>query len=352
MFNPVWRKPFTGIWKVEAKINSVWLLIPGVLLLSMLLTWVVVRYALHKNMLDIPNQRSSHDEPTPRGGGLAIVLTFLGAILILFLLNGIPKPLFWALFGGGVLVSGVGFLDDHRDVPARWRFSVHIIAAVWAVFWLRESPLGVVDWIGDMLLVASITWLLNLFNFMDGIDGLTVGEAIFVSFAVGLLLLESGFGGASFRLFLLATACGGFACWNWPPAKIFMGDVGSGFLGYILGVFILESAGFGQQYLYVWLILLGVFLVDATFTLVRRILTNQNWVQAHRSHAYQHAATFLKSHKKVTLSVLTINFLWLFPLSACVLIWPDTAPLLLLSAYFPLIWIVVILQAGMKFSRF
>ena len=327
-------------------------MMPGVLFLSMFSTRIVLRYALHKNLLDIPNRRSSHDEPTPRGGGLAIVLTFLGAILILYLLNGIPKPLFWALFGGGVLVSGIGFLDDHQDVPARWRFLVHIIAAVWAIFWLRGNPHGVGDWVSDMLLVVCITWLLNLFNFMDGIDGLAVGEAVFVSFAAAILLLGSGFSGVGFRLFLLAAACGGFAYWNWPPAKIFMGDVGSGFLGYILSVFILESAGFGQKYLYIWLILLGVFLVDTSFTLIRRILTSQNWIQAHRSHAYQHAAILLRDHKKVTLLVLAINFLWLLPLSVCVLIWPDRTFLFLLSAYLPLVWLAVKLQAGMRCSPF
>ncbi|MEW6682145.1 MAG: glycosyltransferase family 4 protein [Nitrospirota bacterium] len=219
-----------------------------------------------------------------------------------------------ALLAGGALVAGVGWLDDRRGVSAGLRASIHVIAAVWAVwclggfqsfdFGVTVLPLGMA---GDFLAVVGIAWLVNLYNFMDGIDGLAGGEAVSVALVGSGLLAFAGGGGMGLAVLSLAAAAGGFLVVNWPPAKIFMGDVGSGLLGYAFGVLALASERAGTVPLIVWIILLGVFIVDATATLIFRVMKGERWYEAHRSHAYQRAVQAGYSHRTVTLAVLGLN---------------------------------------------
>jgi Fuc2NAc and GlcNAc transferase len=149
---------------------------------------------------------------------------------------------------------------------------------------------------------------------MDGIDGIAASEAIFVTGAAAALALGAGrLSGATGVELVTAAACAGFAAWNWPPARIFMGDVGSGYLGFLIGVLAVAEARENPVALWIWLILGGVFFVDATVTLVRRLVRRERVSQAHRSHAYQWLARRWKSHKKVTLGVTAVNVLWLLP---------------------------------------
>jgi Fuc2NAc and GlcNAc transferase len=327
-------------------------LLVATLLVSLALTLRVRGYAL-KRLLDLPNARSSHVAPTPRGGGLAVVLSFALAVAILFIVGGIDLREGMAL-GGGLWVAAIGFWDDHEHVAARWRISVHFAAAAWALFWLggfSEMVLNgqtvVLAWSGSVLAAVFIVWMLNLFNFMDGIDGIAGAETVCVAAAAATLLLAFGGGGRhALHVALLAFAVMGFLVWNWPPAKIFMGDVGSGFLGFLLGVFAILTAVARELNLAIWLILAGVFLVDATFTLLRRMASGQRWYDAHRSHAYQHAAVLLESHKRVTVAVLLINGFWLLPWAAAAACWPRLELWFLLIAYVPLILLAARLDAG------
>ncbi|QPK61832.1 glycosyltransferase family 4 protein [Methylomonas sp. LL1] len=329
-----------------------------VLLVSILLTGVIRSYALSRKVLDIPNQRSSHTVPTPRGGGLAIVLAFMAALLMLFFTSRIDVIELAAL-SSGLLVAGIGFCDDHGHVAARWRFLTHVLAALMALIFLQGLPLlllptpidgflnrRIVDlaWLGYPLGVLFLVWLLNLFNFMDGTDGIAASESLFVSLALAgyLFYLDQGL----FRISIsLAAASLGFLCWNWPKARIFMGDVGSGFLGLLLGLLILMAARQAAVLLYCGLILFGIFVVDATYTLLYRFLSGQKWYDAHCSHTYQQAAKQY-GHLKVLLASWAINLFWLLPLSWLVFLHPSHALFGLMLAYLPLCYLAYRFKAG------
>lgn len=322
------------------------------LLVSCWLTGALRRYALRTQLLDLPNARSSHSQPTPRGGGLAIVVSFNLALLVAWWLGGVASKFAAAAGGGGLLIAAIGYLDDRYDVSARWRFLVHLFAAALALWWLGGFPSVPLfdlqlnfDWLGIPVGVLFIVWLLNLYNFMDGIDGIAGTEAVTVAASGALLLWLYGAPGTAGLLLALAAASLGFLVWNWPPAKIFMGDAGSAYLGYVLGVLALGLSG-GVLNLWVWLILLGVFVVDATYTLFRRLLRGERVYQAHRSHAYQRAARRWGSHKKVTLAVGGINVLWLLPLAWVAAAYPDWGVVTLIVAWLPLLGIAVALGAG------
>jgi UDP-N-acetylmuramyl pentapeptide phosphotransferase/UDP-N-acetylglucosamine-1-phosphate transferase len=324
-----------------------------VLVSAAALTGMMRKYAINRSLLDLSNPRSSHSIATPRGGGVSIVVTFTAALVFLFCLGRVPSHYFVALLGGGLLVSGIGFWDDHGHISARWRIIIHFAAASWALGWLGSMPpipVGDVTWslgwIGDALGVVLLVWFLNLYNFMDGIDGLATVETLCVAGGAAVILLFHGAEETPVWLGLLVASSLGFLMWNWPPAKIFMGDVGSGFLGYSLGVFAIVTASSGELPIWTWFILLGVFLVDATVTLLRRMLSGARWYEAHRSHAYQHAARSWHSHSKVTLSVLGINVLWLLPLASYASQRPDLGLVLTGIAFTPLFLLAVMLRAG------
>jgi len=289
------------------------------------LTLILRRYAIAKQLIDIPNERSSHSIPTPRGGGVAIVSTFALALPVLYSLDFISLSALYTLLGAGLLVAGIGFADDHGHVAASRRLLGHFFAAAWVLFWGKGLPavnlFGVsfdLGWLGEILAAVYLVWMLNLYNFMDGIDGLASVEAISVCLGMSLVYYLSGNVAIIWVPLVLAAAVVGFLCWNFPPAKIFMGDAGSGFLGFTLGGLVLQAGWVDPALFWSGLILLGVFIVDATLTLLRRLARGDKVHQAHRSHAYQFASRYFNSHKVVTLGVIGINLLWLYPLSVLV----------------------------------
>lgn len=308
-----------------------------ILPLSYLGTSVVRNYTLWAGILDIPNGRSSHKQATPRGGGLAVAILFLVTIIILAILGEVPERLAIALCGGGLLVTGVGWFDDCRNTKASVRAVVHLIAAVWALLWLGGLPnlnigltiipLGIT---GSILAVIGIAWAINLYNFMDGIDGIAGTEALFIGLIGGIMELALGMPALAILSLLLASACAGFLLWNWPPAKIFMGDSGSGLLGFTFAVIAVASENIQGLPLLIWVLLLGVFVVDATATLLRRIRQGECWYKPHRSHAYQLAVQGGYSHKQVTLAVLWVN-VGLAILAFVSLQWSFTMPFALLA---------------------
>jgi len=326
------------------------------LMAAYVLTGRLRRYALASSLIDIPNARSSHKQPTPRGGGLAIVIIFLAGLPVLSLAGLLAKEVMYALFGAGAWVALVGFLDDHGHIPARWRLLAHFIGGAWGLYWLGGMPplafFGYSfdsGWLVQILGMFYLVWLLNLYNFMDGIDGLASIEAITVCLG-GVLLYLSGSEtiGQGYAPLLLAMSAAGFLIWNFPPARIFMGDAGSGFLGIVLGLFSIQAAWASPNFFWSWLILLGVFIVDATWTLLRRFLRGEKIYEAHRSHAYQFASRYYGSHKVVTLAIGAINVCWLIPLSLWVGLAGLNGLLGLALAYLPLVVLAVCFRAGAK----
>ncbi|WP_434705441.1 glycosyltransferase family 4 protein [Pseudomonas sp. Z1-12] len=320
---------------------------------SLVLTWILRSYAIHKNIIDIPGGRSSHTIPTPRGGGLAFVIVFLLALPLLAGNDFLSWSAAWAMLGAGIGVAVLGFLDDHGHIAARWRLLGHFSAAIWALCWLSGLPTinlfgheFALGWFGHVLAVVYLVWMLNLYNFMDGIDGIASVEAICVCLGACVIYWLGGFNGLIVAPLMLAMVVAGFLYWNFPPARIFMGDAGSGFLGIILGLLSLQAAWVSPKLLWVWLILLGVFIVDATVTLMRRLLRGDKVYEAHRSHAYQFASRQYGRHLPVTLAVGAINLFWLLPLAACVVWWNVDGGVALTVAYAPLVFLAVRFHAG------
>ncbi|MGV8864519.1 MAG: MraY family glycosyltransferase [Pseudomonas sp.] len=332
---------------------SYWWLTPAIAVVSFFLTAALRRYAIARSLMDIPNARSSHSLPTPRGGGVAIVLAFLLALGLLFGLGALTYSDFLAIAGAGGLVAVIGFMDDHGHIAARWRLLGHFTAAAWMLAWLGGLPaislFGAtfsLGWVGHALTLLYLVWMLNLYNFMDGIDGLASVEAVCAALGACLLYGLSGHADSIWAPFLLAVSVAGFLCWNFPPARIFMGDAGSGFLGIVLGGLSLQAAWILSSLFWGWLILLGVFVVDATFTLIRRLLRGDKVYEAHRSHAYQFASRAYGRHLPVTLAVALINVLWLLPIAVCVVCFGLDGALGLLIAYVPLVALAVKFHAG------
>jgi Fuc2NAc and GlcNAc transferase len=315
------------------------------LIVSALLTGFVRRLALAHQVLDVPNDRSSHSTPTPRGGGMAIVVTLLAAIAVLGAFGAIPLRLAGVMLASGGAVATVGFIDDRRHVAAPIRLTVHFAAVslfVWCVGRLPPIDFGFAVWdlgiLGVAVGVLMLVWFLNLYNFMDGIDGIAGVEAVSVAMVAALLLMWRGADPAAPLLLLLtAAAAAGFLIWNWPPARIFMGDAGSGFLGFSLGALAWLTILSGRLSVWVWLILFGAFFVDATVTLLRRWGRGEPIATAHRSHAYQRLSRRLGSHQKVTLGCLIVNLVWLAPLAWLASAHWSSGALLTLIAWTPLV---------------
>jgi Fuc2NAc and GlcNAc transferase len=330
------------------------LIAAGALVLSAVLTRVVLWFAFRHDLLDHPNERSSHTTPTARGGGIAIVIASAIGLLLLGMRGAAEPPLIVAVLGGGTAVAIAGFIDDRRRLSARIRLLVHAAAALVALVALGGLPaiefgnhLVHFGWGGYLLGTLAIVWLLNLFNFMDGIDGIAAAEALFVVGAGALLSTVSASGiTASYAAIVFGAACLGFLIWNWAPARIFMGDVGSGYLGYVIAVLGIASARDNPATLLSWLILGGIFFCDATVTLIRRLIRGERAYEAHRSHAYQWLARRWHSHSRVTIAATAINICWLLPCALFAMAHPQFAAWSTVGAFTPLILLVLFTGAG------
>lgn len=328
------------------------------LLASITLTGLIRYFAISNKLLDIPNQRSSHTIPTPRGGGLAIVVTFFFCTLVFYFTNQAQIEIVAAL-SSALFVAIIGFYDDQNHVPARWRFLIHFFSASLAIYFIKGFPLVFfqlpmshsemtaffnLGWFGYLLGIILLVWCLNLFNFMDGTDGIAASEAIFVCTSIAGFVFSKDSNLFYLNISLAATVTG-FLGWNWPKAKIFMGDVGSGYLGLILGIMILLAAHQVPQLLFSGLILFGIFVVDATYTLIVRFYTGQKWYEAHCSHTYQRAAKKY-GHQTVLIFCWLINLFWLLPWSILVYFKPDFSYIAVIMAYSLLVFLAVHFHAG------
>ena len=273
-----------------------------------LATGALLRVLRRHAVLDHPNPRSSHTRPTPRGGGLAVVATILIAWLMIWSVFETPSVLLIVLLAAGL--AALSWLDDLKGLPVAIRLLAHAVAVVIALAALPSDGLvfqGLLPVILDRAATALIwLWFVNLYNFMDGIDGIAGVETVAIGAGVFAVAVASGLGGDHAALGLgLAGATLGFLVWNWHPARIFLGDVGSVPLGFLTAWLLFSLAAAG-----IWLpaLLLPLyFLADATLTLARRLFGGESIWQAHAGHFYQIAARRLASHARVAGAVAATN---------------------------------------------
>jgi UDP-N-acetylmuramyl pentapeptide phosphotransferase/UDP-N-acetylglucosamine-1-phosphate transferase len=314
-------------------------LLAGAFALSAFVTWLSIFYARRGNLIDQPGRRRSHVQPTPRGGGIGIV----ASALVFWCLPGFFAPAFSVLRGVTmvlplILVAGVGWVDDHRPLSARVRLTVHFLAALfpfvvaigWSIGTFGSRSLGWMSFEQDVLLpcvwATLIVWSINLHNFMDGINGLLSFQAAFVFMVLGALFWRRP--DAGWPLFVLAAALLGFLPFNFPHARTFMGDVGSGAVGLLIALAVQGSIYVGAD---VWpmrptalsgIIACSAFVVDATCNLLSRMLRGKRWYSAHREHLYQWMVRSGMSHRRVVAWYMGWNLAVVVP----VLCWLNREP--------------------------
>lgn len=293
--------------------------------LSALLTLASIRYGRRRQLIDQPGRRRSHTLPTPRGGGIGIVVAVLVCALVPALLGRSDSgtQLQLTLVAVALLiVAAIGWIDDHRGLGRRIRFIAQLFAGVLV---LASFPVGS-WWSGNegnalhiaIVLIAALTtvvWSINLHNFMDGINGLLALQAIFVLATIALLSyvpdpwsLQGAHG-----LAIIVFAILGFLPFNFPRARVFMGDVGSGSLGLIVAVAVLWQIAYTTLALGTGIILCSVFVTDATATLVSRFARGRRWYSPHREHLYQWLVRSRLSHANVVAIYMAWNVIVVLP---------------------------------------
>lgn len=313
--------------------ETAWLLVPAAALIAVAATPLVRRFALASGVVDRPGPRRSHVGTVPRGGGLAIALAALPAVLI----GSTSSTTAWVFVLGGVLVVTLGWIDDRRPQPASLRLVVQAVVAFAAV-----AALGPVDsivvagteihgvWIWSALAVIAMVWLMNLFNFMDGSDGLAATQSVSSGTLFAFAFALGGEPALALMAAVLAAAAAGFLVWNWPGARIFLGDSGSLLLGWGAGVLALAGTLSGSIGVGLAFIIVSPFVVDATLTLGWRVLRGERWYTPHRDHAYQYLIRSGWDHRRVLLAWIGLNGLVVAP--AALLVTWNTALDLAVSA--------------------
>lgn len=278
------------------------------------LTAWVKRYSLKNHLLDIPNDRGSHQEVTPRGGGIAIIVPVVLVTVIVMLFTGQHYLEYGTLILTVVSLAMIGWLDDHKDQPVLRRVGVHMMAGIIVLYGIGSVEYINIDSLklglsplAGIITVLWVAWMANLYNFMDGIDGLVAGHTAISACAIGLWFSLSGDLLTACVCYSLMAASLGFLIWNWEPARIFMGDVGSVAIGGLLaGLAVLGYQAY-QIPIMAFVLLFLVFLTDTGLTLLSRVRRRKVLWQAHREHYYQRAVATGWSHAQVTTCLLLTN---------------------------------------------
>lgn len=307
---------------------------------SFLGTYLYRKVAISRNILANLNFRTLHINPVPAGGGIVFSMVFVVGLFYHWLLNQSSNNLLLVLAVGGGAAALFGFLDDLKDIRAMKKFAVQFLLSGWTLFWLDGGPLLFIDWIPSLVSIPVtmlfLVWMMNGYNFMDGIDGMAISGAVFVSGTMIWVLLwthpESEF---IMVMALLLASSSAFLLFNWPPASIFMGDAGSAFLGYLFGPLILVTVMVGDVTIWTWLVVFGYFFADIVVTQIMRVILVKKWYLAHRSHAYQNLARITGSHIKVTGGVVLYNLIWVLPLTLWSALSPEIALYAVVLAVLP-----------------
>lgn len=321
------------------------LIIPAAI--AWIVTQLAIQYAPFMGLVHLPNNRSSHTNVTPHGGGIGIVVSTTLFTLWLLWERDVDYLAYWAAIGLALVVAIKGLVDDIRPLSASLRLVIQTAATGALLATLYTLPInglepldGIPLWLSFGLVLFAGIWWLNLFNFMDGIDGIAASQAIFMlAGAAGLIALQHPDVTQTTVwtwMICLAAATGGFLLHNWSPAKIFMGDTGSMFLAFMILFLALLTISLKWMNYASWAILGAVFISDASVTLFKRMLAGQKLSEAHRSHAYQRLARYWQSHAKASLLAAGINLFWLLPLTWLSLAYPLQSHFWLVLAYLPI----------------
>ena len=298
--------------------NSLFIVINLIIfLLSVILVRMFCSYANKKGLLAIPNARSSHEDIIPLGGGIIFILFWCIELLFAFFCNWFTVKELLIFLPGTLMVSVVGYWDDYKDLTAKKRLITQVVASILCVamvgevsslhlFGLSATYLGSS---GIVLTILGLVWSTNLYNFMDGLDGVAAVEALFVFGVGGLLFWDANATKMALLVWSLVPIIAGFLVWNWPKARVFMGDVGSYCLGFLVALFSLIGDLWYNIPVAFWFILYGVFWFDATITVIRRFCRLENLAVAHREHACQRLQRIGLSHVQVLSGVIVINII-------------------------------------------
>ncbi len=322
--------------------------------LSLLLTIYYRRVAMRYGIMDVPNERSSHKMPIPRGSGITFFLSFNLVLAVLVQQGILTLKYTFPVFLGGPVIMLLGYWDDISSIPAGVRLSVHMLVSFFVFILISSgfskditiSFLPEWPWLTTAFCILFIAWFINLYNFMDGCDGLATSVGMVGSGLISLLSYISGHQDLAVTYLILAYALAGFLVFNWHPAKVFMGDAGAYFLGYVFGALALVSKMYYDSSLYIHLIIFGLMIVDATWTLFRRATRRERIFNAHRQHGFQKLMQKGWGHARVTSLYVLITVLWLFPMAAFCITYPTKSFVFLVAAYVPVFGFILYLKAG------
>lgn len=312
--------------------------------LAVVLSYFYLRFASVYGPHAVPNHRSLHQQVIPKGGGIAVALAALPCFAILWAHGDLDRPMMNVFLVGGFAVTLGGVADDRLDIPPRYRVLMQLSAIAWVYFWLGGVPplyFGATSFdvglLGLVLLFPACMWFFNLFNFVDGTDGMAASATAFIGGMMsGVMVLAKQYDLAAI-LAVVAVASLAFLRFNWPPARMFMGDAGTSFLSYTFVAAILVSLSRQAVSLWIWLVVFAFYFADTTTTTTIRALTVPHFYRGHRSHAYQNLARIWGSHLRILTVVLAIDLFWVAPGVVIALRYPACAGLTTAAVYAPLV---------------
>jgi Fuc2NAc and GlcNAc transferase len=307
---------------------------------------LLTKTAKYIGLIDNPTERSSHTKPTPSGGGLVLVLIIL--ISNINLVKVCPE-----FFFGGLLIAGISFIDDIKPVPARYRLIIQIlVVGAMVIFLPLQNPIRFIPIVVFKIIIFfSGVWFINIYNFMDGIDGLAGGYA--TAAAIGFLyciqntiIVENWNINIYLQLIYVTLP---FLVFNWYPAKIFMGDTGSTFIGFAFFCLGARALIFGNNIMYSFAIIMSFFWIDATMTLLRRFFNGKKILQPHKEHAF-HKATRLFGHWKVSSFMILVTMFWLTPMAKLAVTYKEWDNTLAIISVLPVFGIIMVFKPGLPFE--
>lgn len=334
--------------------SNLFYMLLAIYLASIVGTVIYRRFAIKHNILSNLNSRTLHQKPTPRGGGFVFSMVFALSVILFSSLNIIEKYLVNVFGYGAIFALLLGYFDDLFNLSSLKKLVFQFLLILWMLYFFSIELIfeiqGIYDWFFLLSLPILLVWLINAYNFIDGIDGMAIlGAILIASTIIVTLLLTSGFSDLMLLLLVLLASCFGFLFFNWPKASIFMGDSGSIFLGFCFSSLIVYSVATNEVSLFTWLVAFGYYLADTSTTTILRIFLVKKWYGTHRSHAYQNLARIKDNHSIVTYGVLIYHLLWLLPLAILTVLKQDLALIIVICAYLPpILWTI---RFGPLFSR-